>query len=147
MVNTLYLLYSPNTDSITQKKQGVSPDRPDFKLCIGKRKIAFGEITGHQQKTDKNKNGIDLWRLARFEKSVLDEGAPMVPLVQIIYEQGTVYRLVVRTRGIMVLAEVGVFTVLMHMNAIGAFQASMQVLEWCRVMFDASELLLLFLVT
>ncbi|KAI9240547.1 MAG: hypothetical protein BYD32DRAFT_151745 [Podila humilis] len=137
----------PNTDSSTQKKQGVSPDLPDFKLCIGKREIAFGEITGHQQKADKSKNGIDLWRLARFGKSVLDEGAPKVPLVQIIYEQGTVYRLVVRTRGIMVLAEVGVFTIPMHMNAIGSFQASMQVLEWFRVKFDASKLLLSFLVT
>ncbi|KAF9945665.1 hypothetical protein BGZ65_010503, partial [Modicella reniformis] len=122
----------PNTESSTQKKQGVPPDRPDFKLCIGKREIAFGEITGHQQKADKSKNGYDLWRLARFGKSVLDEGASMVPLVQIIYEQGTIYRLVVRIRGIMVLAKVGVFTVPMHMNAIGAFQASMPVLEWLR---------------
>ncbi|KAF9346829.1 hypothetical protein BGX34_003588 [Mortierella sp. NVP85] len=106
--------------------------RPDFK-----REIAFGVITGHQQKADNNKNGMDLWRLTRFGKSVLDEGSPMVPLVQVIYEQGTIYKLVVRIRGIMVLAKVGVFTVPMHRNAIGAFQASMPTLEWFRVMFDA----------
>ncbi|KAG0006485.1 hypothetical protein BGZ80_005269, partial [Entomortierella chlamydospora] len=60
----------------------------------------------------------------------MDEGAPMVPLIQIVYKTATVYRMFVRTRGVMVLAEVGIFTVPMHLSAVADFQASIQVLEW-----------------
>jgi len=42
-------------------------------------------------------------------------------------------RLFVRTRGAMVLAKVGVFTVPMHLNGVGVFQASMPVLIWLKV--------------
>ena len=124
---------SPNTESTTQKKQGLKADRPDFKVLIGNREASFGEVTGRSQRADKAKNGWDLWRLARFGKSVLDEGAPMVPLIQIIYDEGTVYRHFVQTRGIMVLAEVGVFTVPMHLNNVGSLQASLPVLNWYQV--------------
>ncbi|KAF9081335.1 hypothetical protein BGX23_000988, partial [Mortierella sp. AD031] len=120
----------PNTESTTQKKQGLKADRPDFKVLIGDKEASFGEVTGRSQRTDKAKNGWDLWRLVRFGKSVLDEGAPMVPLMQAIYDEGTIYRHFVRIRGVMVLAEVGVFTVPMHLNNVGALQASLPVLNW-----------------
>ncbi|KAF9186253.1 hypothetical protein BGZ50_002582 [Haplosporangium sp. Z 11] len=120
----------PNTESDTQKKQGIRADKPDFKVMISDKEVSFGEVTGHAQRSDKAKNGWDLWRLVRFGKSVLDEGAPMVPLVQVVYDEGTVYRHFVRTRGVMVLAEVGVFTVPMHVNGIGSLQASLPVLYW-----------------
>ncbi|KAG0306493.1 hypothetical protein BGZ98_002269 [Dissophora globulifera] len=79
----------PNTESSTQRKQGLKADRPDFKVMIGDKEVSFGEVTGRCQRNDKAKNGWDLWRLVRFGKSVLDEGAPMVPLVQIIYDEAS----------------------------------------------------------
>ncbi|KAG0078386.1 hypothetical protein BGZ90_005349 [Linnemannia elongata] len=120
----------PNTESTTQKKQGLKADRPDFKVLIGDKEASFGEVTGRCQRTDKAKNGWDMWRLVRFGKSVLDEGAPMVPLIQVIYDEGTIYRHFVKIRGVMVLAEVGVFTVPTHLNQIGSLQASLPVLFW-----------------
>ncbi|KAF9582769.1 hypothetical protein BGW38_010789, partial [Lunasporangiospora selenospora] len=123
----------PSTESSTQKRQGLKADKPDFKVMIGDREVSFGEVTGRCQRSDKAKNGWDLWRLVRFGKSVLDEGAQMVPLVQIIYDEGTLYRHFVQIRGIMVLAEVGVFTVPTHLNSIGSFQASLPVLYWYQV--------------
>ncbi|KAF9082681.1 hypothetical protein BGX29_003682, partial [Mortierella sp. GBA35] len=120
----------PNTESTTQKRQGLKADRPDFKVLIGDREASFGEVIGRCQRADKAKNGWDLWRLVRFGKSVLDEGAPMVPLIQIIYDEGTIYRHFVKIRGVMVLAEVGVFTVPMHLNNVGSLQASLPVLNW-----------------
>lgn len=135
---TIILLHftfvSPNTESTTQRKQGLKADRPDFKVLIGDKEASFGEVTGRSQRADKAKNGWDLWRLVRFGKSVLDEGAPMVPLIQVIYDEGIIYRHFVRIRGVMVLAEVGVFTVPMHLNNVGALQASLPVLNWYQVM-------------
>ncbi|KAF8927981.1 hypothetical protein BGZ47_001878 [Haplosporangium gracile] len=122
----------PNTESTIQKKQGLKADRPDFKILIGDREAPFGEVTGRSQRADKAKNGWDLWRLVRFRKSVLDEGAPMVPLIHIIYDEGTIYRHFVKIRGVMVLAEVGVFTVPMHLNSLSSLQASLPVLNWCQ---------------
>ncbi|KAG0351756.1 hypothetical protein BGZ54_003112 [Gamsiella multidivaricata] len=92
-------------DIHTHLKQGFKADKPDFKVMIGNKETSFGEVTGHCQRGDKAKNDWDLWRLVRFGKSVLDEGAPMVSLVQIIYDEGTLYQHFVRIRGIMVLAE------------------------------------------
>ncbi|KAG0312662.1 hypothetical protein BGZ99_009334 [Dissophora globulifera] len=129
----------PNTESSTQRKQGLKADRPDFKVMIGDKEASFGEVTGRCQRGDKAKNGWDLWRLVRFGKSVLDEGAPMVPLVQIIYDEGTIYRHFVRIRGIMVLAEVGVFTIPTHLNSIGSLQASLPVLYWFQVMTSQNQ--------
>lgn len=140
---TIILLHftfvSPNTESTTQKKQGLRADRPDFKVLIGDKEASFGEVTGRSQRADKAKNGWDLWRLVRFGKSVLDEGAPMVPLIQVIYDEGTIYRHFVRIRGVMVLAEVGVFTVPMHLNNVGALQASLPVLNWYQVMMNTTD--------
>ncbi|KAF9974396.1 hypothetical protein BGZ65_008747 [Modicella reniformis] len=75
-----------------RKKQGFKADRSDFKALIGDKEASFGEVTGRSQRADKAKNGWDLWRFVRFGKSVLDEGAPMVPLIQVLYDEETIYR-------------------------------------------------------
>ncbi|KAF9555984.1 hypothetical protein EC968_008551 [Mortierella alpina] len=123
----------PNTDSKVQKQEGVVPDRPDFKLTVNGVEASYGEVTGYQQRADKGKNGFDLWRLARYGKFILDRGVHLVPLLQIIYDQGVVYRMMVPARGVMVLAEVGLFTIPLYLNAIGNFQASLPVLEWYKM--------------
>ncbi|KAF9189412.1 hypothetical protein BGZ51_009645, partial [Haplosporangium sp. Z 767] len=122
----------PNTDSHTQKKQGNKPDRPDFKVMIGVKEVSFGEVTGPTQRNDKKKNGWDLYRLSRFGTAVLNEGAPVVPLIQVIADVGTVYRHFVKARGIMVLAEVGVFSVPTATIHLGALLASLPTLFWFR---------------
>ncbi|KAF9083787.1 hypothetical protein BGX27_003996, partial [Mortierella sp. AM989] len=113
-------------------RQGNKPDRPDFKVMIGEKEVSFGEVTGPTQRNDKKKNGWDLYRLSRFGTAVLNEGTPVVPLIQVVADVGTVYRHFVKARGIMVLAEVGVFsapTTTIHM---GALLASLPTLFWFR---------------
>ncbi|KAG0247479.1 hypothetical protein BG011_001417, partial [Mortierella polycephala] len=122
----------PNTDSRTQKKQGNKPDRPDFKVMIAEKEVSFGEVTGPIQRNDKKKNGWDLYRLSRFGTAVLNEGAPVVPLIQVVADVGTVYRHFVKARGIMVLAEVGVFSVPTTTIHMGALLASLPTLFWFR---------------
>jgi hypothetical protein len=127
------LSISPNTNSNTQKKQGNKPDRPDFKVTIGEKEVSFGEVTGPTQMNDKEKNGWDLYRLSRFGTAVLNEGAPVVPLIQVLADVGTVYRHFVKARGIMVLAEVGVFSVPTATIHMGALLASLPTLFWYQV--------------
>ncbi|KAG9061659.1 hypothetical protein KI688_007240 [Linnemannia hyalina] len=122
-------------ESSTQKRQGLKADRPDFKVLIEDREAQFGEVTGRSHRGDRPNNGWDLWRLRLigFGKSALDEGAPMVPLIQIIYDEGTIHCHFVKIRGVMVLAEVGVFTVLIHLNNVRSLKASLPVnLICCR---------------
>ncbi|KAG0282389.1 hypothetical protein BGZ96_000533 [Linnemannia gamsii] len=121
---------SPNTNSNTQKEQGNKPDRPDFKVMIGEKEVSFGEVTGPTQRNDKKKNGWDPYRLSRFGTAVLNEGAPVVPLIQVVADVGTVYRHFVKARGIMVLAEVGVFSVPTATIHVGALLASLPTLFW-----------------
>ncbi|KAF9406461.1 hypothetical protein BGZ76_006330 [Entomortierella beljakovae] len=97
---------------------------------VNDKEVSFGEVTGSSQKNDKVKNGWDLWRLARFGHSVLDEGSPMVPLVQVVYDEATVYRHIVKLRGFMILAEVGTFMVPRNLHEIGSFQTPLPVLYW-----------------
>ncbi|KAF9344342.1 hypothetical protein BGX26_004508 [Mortierella sp. AD094] len=122
----------PNTNSRTQKRQGLEPHRPDFKVVIGDKESSFGEVTGPKQKNDKRKNGWDLFRLSKFGTALLNEGVDVVPLVQVIADCGTVYRHIVKIRGISVLAQVGIFTVPISVNQLGALQASLPVLFWLR---------------
>ncbi|ORZ12463.1 hypothetical protein BCR41DRAFT_100137 [Lobosporangium transversale] len=114
----------PNTNSQSQTRQGVKPDRPDFKVVIGKKEVAFGEVTGPSQKNDQKKNGWDLYRLSRFGTAVLNQGGEVVPLVQVIADSGTIYRHIVKVRGVMVLAEVGAFSVPMTTVQVGGLLAS-----------------------
>ncbi|KAG9062632.1 hypothetical protein KI688_004936 [Linnemannia hyalina] len=112
----------PNTNSRIQTQQGVKPDRPDFKVVIGKKEMAFGEVTDPSQRNDRKKNGWDLYRLSRFGTAVLNQGTEVMPLVQVLAGSGTIYRHFVKGRGIVVLAEVGVFSVpttTIHMGAAG----------------------------
>ncbi|KAF9414365.1 hypothetical protein BGZ76_004881 [Entomortierella beljakovae] len=45
----------PNTESVTQKKQGLKADRSDFKVVIAGKESSFGEFTGPAQKNHKSK--------------------------------------------------------------------------------------------
>ncbi|KAI8353974.1 hypothetical protein B0O80DRAFT_451906 [Mortierella sp. GBAus27b] len=120
----------PNTESLTQKNQGLSADKPDFVLMVGDKEMSFGEVTGYRQRTDHAKSGVDLWRLVRFGSSVIHEGAPMVPLLQVIYDDATLYRLFPHLRGVLVLAEVGAISFPTHARSIGSLQVSFPVLQW-----------------
>ena len=128
-----FLSFSPNTNSRIQTQQGMKPDRPDFKVVIGKKEVAFGEITGPNQRNDRKKNCWDLYRLSRFGTAALNQGADVVPLVQVIADSGTIYRHFVKGRGIMVLAEVGMFSVPTATIHMGALLASLPALFWFRV--------------
>ncbi|KAF9578657.1 hypothetical protein BGW38_005438 [Lunasporangiospora selenospora] len=122
----------PNTNSRAQTQQGVKPDRPDFKVVAGNKEVAFGEVTGPCQRNDRKKNGWDLYRLSRFGTAVLNQGAEVVPLVQVVADSGTIYRHIVKDRGVMVLAEVGVFLVPTTTIHMGALLASLPTLVWFR---------------
>ncbi|KAF9579909.1 hypothetical protein BGW38_003642, partial [Lunasporangiospora selenospora] len=76
------------------------------------------------------KNGWDLFRLSRFGTGVLNEGAQVVPLIQVIANEGTVYRHFVKDRGVMVLVEVGTFWVPTTVIHMGALLASLPTLFW-----------------
>jgi hypothetical protein len=58
----------------------------------------------------------------------------MVPQIHIIYDEGTLYRHFVKFRGVMVLAEVGVFLVPIYLNNIGSLLTTLPVLIWYQVM-------------
>ncbi|KAF8933515.1 hypothetical protein BGZ47_010833 [Haplosporangium gracile] len=115
-------------DEDLHQAQGNKPDRPDFKVMIGEKEVSFGEVTGPTQRNDKKKSGWDLYRLSRFGTAVLNEGALVVPLIQVVADVGTVYRHFVKARGIMVLAEVGVFSVPTATIHMGALLASLPTL-------------------
>ncbi|KAI8602083.1 hypothetical protein EDD21DRAFT_353079 [Dissophora ornata] len=115
---------------------------------IGEKEVSFGEVTGPTQRNDKKKNGWDLYRLSRFGTAVLNKGAPVVPLIQVVADVGTVYRRgeytdyetvgntatvychFVKARGVLVLAEVGVFSVPTATIHMGALLASLPTLFW-----------------
>ncbi|KAG0221949.1 hypothetical protein BGW41_006288 [Actinomortierella wolfii] len=101
----------PNTESTTQKRQGLRADRPDIRVMAFEKEVCWGEVTGPAQETNSAKNQWDIYRLARFGKSFLDEGHGMAPLIQIIYSNASYFRLSVKTRGLMLLEEVGTFVV------------------------------------
>ncbi|KAG0288675.1 hypothetical protein BGZ96_007568 [Linnemannia gamsii] len=129
----------PNTESTTQKKQGLVADRVDFVLRLRDKEISFCEVTGYSQKNDEAKDGVDLWRLVRFGNSVLHEGSLMVHLLQVVYDDAMLYRLFPYIRGVMVLAEDGAFTIPTHVRAIGALQASLPVLVWHKVVLNRND--------
>ncbi|KAF9993294.1 hypothetical protein BGZ79_002057, partial [Entomortierella chlamydospora] len=101
----------PNKNSVTQKKLGLKPDRPDFTISAGKTEIAWGEFSGPAHENDKWKNFWDFFRDVRYDKAFLDSGFEMAPLFQIVYENGNYMRLQVQSRGMYVLHEVGTFTI------------------------------------
>ncbi|KAF8923168.1 hypothetical protein BGZ58_003285, partial [Dissophora ornata] len=101
----------PNTEPTTQKRQGLKADRPDIRAVAFEKEVCWGEVTGPAQETNTAKNQWDTYRLARFGKAFLDEGHAMAPLIQIIYSNASYLRLSAKTRGLMLLEEVGTFVI------------------------------------
>ena len=126
-------MLSPNTDSLVQKGQGIKPDRPDIAVKIRGCEVLFGEVTGPSQKHCDPKNKWDLFRLIRFGKAFLDAGNSFAPLIQVIYADGTYMRLSVRTRGMFLLEEVGVFMIPTTMITIPSLLVSLPTLLCAQV--------------
>ncbi|KAG0239381.1 hypothetical protein BGX31_002840 [Mortierella sp. GBA43] len=103
-------IHFPNTACVTQKDQGMRPDRPDIIAKMGGRELLFGEVTGPCQETYHAKNAWDLYRLARFGKSLLGDN-PFAPLVQIVHTNGVYMRLTIKDRGMFLLERVGAFVI------------------------------------
>ncbi|KAF9577959.1 hypothetical protein BGW38_006514, partial [Lunasporangiospora selenospora] len=120
----------PNTASSTQIALNMKADRADYKVTKDGTEIVFGEVTGMAHRSEKSKNGWDMWRLLRFGKAALEAGADSVPLVQVIYDLGTVWKMCIPVRGLYVAIEVGPFVLPTHLYMIGAFQASLAPLLW-----------------
>ncbi|KAG9069661.1 hypothetical protein KI688_008983 [Linnemannia hyalina] len=127
------IAHFPNTASTTQVTLNIKPDRPDFKVAWEDTEIAFGEVTGMAQKSDKRKNGWDLWRLLRFGKAALEAGAASVPLVQVVYDLGTIWNMCTPVRGLYIAIEIGPFMMPTHLYAVGGLQASLAPLLWLQV--------------
>ncbi|KAF9180070.1 hypothetical protein BGZ51_006457 [Haplosporangium sp. Z 767] len=101
----------PNTESTTQKRQGLKADQPDIRAMVFEKEVCWGEVTGPVQETNAAKNQWDRYRLAHFGKAFLDEGHAMAPLIQVIYSQASYFRLSAKIRGLILLEEVGTFVI------------------------------------
>ncbi|KAF9176467.1 hypothetical protein BGZ51_000582, partial [Haplosporangium sp. Z 767] len=101
----------PNTDSTTQRMQGLKPDRPDIRALAFGKEICWGEVTGPAQVTNDGKNMWDMYRLARFGKAFLDAGNEIAPLFQVLHSNACYMRLSTKTRGMFLLEEIGSFVV------------------------------------
>ncbi len=71
----------------------------------------LGEVTGPAQEINAAKNQWDKYRLARFGKALLDVGHAMAPLIQVVYSNAAYFGLSVKTRGPMLIEEIGTFVV------------------------------------
>ncbi|KAF9993447.1 hypothetical protein BGZ79_001854, partial [Entomortierella chlamydospora] len=121
-------VHFPNTDCGIQKQQGVKPDRPDISIKISGQEVLFGEVSGPHQQTNESKNKWDLFRLMRSGKAFLDAGNRIAPLIQAIYSNGKYMRLVVKTRGMHLLEEVGSFAIPTTIITISSLISSLSVL-------------------
>ncbi|KAG0196578.1 hypothetical protein BGX28_009964 [Mortierella sp. GBA30] len=101
----------PNTESTTQKMQGLKPDRPDMRALAFGKEICWGEVTGPSQETNDSKNMWDMYRLARFGKAFLDAGNEIAPLFQVVHSNACYMRLSTKARGMFLLEEIGSFIV------------------------------------
>lgn len=79
-------------------------------MAYGKE-VCWGEVTGPAQETFDGKNQWDTYRLVRFGKAFLDEGNDMAPLLQVIYSNASYLRLSAKTRGVLLLEEIGTFII------------------------------------
>ena len=129
----LHLTSSPNTESTTQKSQGLKPDRPDIRAVAYGKEVCWGEVTGPSQETFDAKNQWDTYRLARFGKSFLDAGNNVAPLLQIVYSNASYLRLSPKTRGIFLLEEVGTFIIPTTITMIPSLFATIPTLLVARV--------------
>ncbi|KAG0002738.1 hypothetical protein BGZ65_002357 [Modicella reniformis] len=74
------------------------------------------------------KNNWDFFRTVRYGKAFLQTGHRMAPLFQIIYTKGTYMRLKEAKRGMLVLEEVGPFTIPTTVEMITMFMTNIQTL-------------------
>ncbi|KAI8605832.1 hypothetical protein EDD21DRAFT_410771 [Dissophora ornata] len=114
---------------------------PDIIGKVADQEVLFGEITGPRQTSHTAKNAWDAFRLARFGKSFLDSGNSVAPLIQIIGNSGTYMRLVVRTRGMYLLQEVGTFEIPSKVSAVATFLATLQTLELTKIAANEMDFL------
>ncbi|KAG0376888.1 hypothetical protein BGX24_007059 [Mortierella sp. AD032] len=121
-------IHFPNTMCVTQKDQGMRPDRPDIIAKIGRRELLFGEVTGPCQETYRAKNAWDFFRLARFGKSLLGDN-PFAPLIQIVHTKGVYMRLKVMARGMFLLERVGAFVIPTSVDMLPSLLGTIQTLS------------------
>ncbi|KAF9114428.1 hypothetical protein BGW39_003357, partial [Mortierella sp. 14UC] len=121
-------IHFPNTNCVTQKDQGMRPDRPDIVAKIGGRELLLGEVTGPCQETYSAKNAWDLYRLARFGKSLLGDN-PFAPLMQIVHTKGVYMRLTNKARGMFLLERVGTFVIPTSVDMLPSLLGTIQTLS------------------
>ncbi|KAG0351094.1 hypothetical protein BGZ54_003415 [Gamsiella multidivaricata] len=121
-------IHFPNTVCVTQKDQGMRPDRPDIIAKIGGRELLLGEVTGPCQETYRAKNAWDLYRLARFGKSLLGDN-PFAPLMQIVHTKGVYMRLTIKARGMFLLERVGAFVIPTSVDMLPSLLGTIQTLS------------------
>ncbi|KAF9090569.1 hypothetical protein BGX27_002221 [Mortierella sp. AM989] len=110
------------------KGQGMRPDRPDIVAKIGGRELLLGEVTGPCQETYSAKNAWDLYRLARFGKSLLGDN-PFAPLMQIVHTKGVYMRLTIKERGMFLLERVGTFVIPIPVDMLPSLLGTVQTLS------------------
>jgi hypothetical protein len=111
----------------------MKPDRPDMTAKVDNTEIAFGEISGPAKENSVWKNNWDFFRTVRYGKAFLQAGHKMAPLFQIIYTKGTYMRLKEAKRGMLVLEEVGPFTIPTTVEMITMFMTNIQTLMVAQV--------------
>ncbi|KAI8595727.1 hypothetical protein EDD21DRAFT_390372 [Dissophora ornata] len=119
----------PNTNSTTQTQQNMKADRPDIRAKAMEREIMWGEVTGPIQARSNVKNVWDTLKLARYGKAFIIAGNDFAPLVQVIDNQGSYMRLYLKTRGVMILEEIGTFVIPTRKEMVPALVATLPTLE------------------
>ncbi|KAF9112366.1 hypothetical protein BGX27_003472 [Mortierella sp. AM989] len=119
----------PNTNSTTQIQQNMKADRPDIRAKALEREIMWGEVTGPIQARCNAKNIWDTFKLARYGKAFIIAGNDFAPLVQVIDNQGSYMRLYLKTRGVMILEEIGTFVIPTRKEMVPALVATLPTLE------------------
>ncbi|KAF9410503.1 hypothetical protein BGZ76_005512 [Entomortierella beljakovae] len=82
-----------NSESMTQKRQGLRADRPDIRAMAFEKEVLWGEVTSLEQATNTAKNQWDTYHLVCFGKAFLDKGHAIAPLIQVIYTNASYFRL------------------------------------------------------
>ncbi|KAF9925730.1 hypothetical protein FBU30_004526 [Linnemannia zychae] len=123
----------PNTNSTTQKLQNLRPDRPDIRVLMSGLEVLWGEITGPVQASNKIKTLWDTFKLVRFGKSFIADGNDHAPLIQVIGCRGLYMRMSVKVRGVIILEQVGAFTVPTSKAMVPSLVATLPTLELMKV--------------